>query len=42
MSSKFFGNKHDKKGGEKQGKLKSKDNNKAVRNVGIKKSGRGR
>lgn len=42
MSSKFFGNKHDKKVGGKQGKIKGKGRNKTVRNVGIKKSGRGR
>lgn len=42
MSSKFFGNKHDNKVGGKQGKIKDKGKNKMVRNVGIKKSGRGR
>jgi len=42
MSSKFFGNKHDKKSGDKQGKIKGKGKSKTVKNVGIKKSGRGR
>ena len=42
MSSKFFGNKHDNKAGGKQGKIKGKGKNKAVKNVGVKKSGRGR
>ena len=42
MSSKFFGNKHDKNANKKQGKIKGKGRNKAVKNVGVKKSGRGR
>jgi len=42
MSSKFFGNKQDKNASEKQGKVKGKGRNKQVKNVGVKKSGRGR
>lgn len=42
MSSKFFSNKNDKNASGKQGKIKGKGRNKAVKNVGVKKSGRGK
>jgi len=42
MSSKFFGNKHDKNASGKQGKIKGKGRSKSVKNVGVKKSGRGK
>jgi len=42
MSSKFFGNKLDKTSSKNQGKIKGKGKSKAVKNVGVKKSGRGK
>jgi hypothetical protein len=43
MSSKFFGNKNDNKQGNKPGnKIKGKGRSKSVKNVGVKKSGRGK
>ena len=43
MGSKFFGNKNDNKQGNKPGnKIKGKGRNKSVKNVGVKKSGRGK
>ena len=42
MSSKFFGNKHDKNASKNQGKIKGKGRSKEVKNVGVKKAGRGK
>ena len=43
MSSKFFGNKNDNKQGNKPGnKIKGKGRGKSVKNVSVKKAGRGK